>query len=202
MSQEAALGNSSSLDVQPSGDSQDETQSSSNDISSEGGEVANEIAADATYSDMSSSRSSSIYQGEQQQLGPAQSADEGCVSIEHFNSILRPATETSEPIDRHVSPSETLTVPPPPQEVLHPNALNAVLSFESPVLGHVDLNKGCFEVIQLHHNRNQQLERELDRLRKERQGLDAELLCRGSDIEYYKGVIQHLKEEEAQREGD
>ncbi|KAK6857088.1 hypothetical protein PG995_007275 [Apiospora arundinis] len=202
MSQDVALNNSSSLDVQPSSGSQDESQSSLNDVSREGGDVANEIATDATYSDISSSRSSSTDQGEQQQLGPEQSADEGCVCLEHFNSILRPATATSERTDRHVFLSGIPTAPALPQEVLRPNAPNAVLSFESPVLGHVDINKGCFDVIQLHHDRNQQLERELDRLRKERQGLDAELLCRGSDIEYYKGVIQHLKEEEAQREGD
>ncbi|KAK7973340.1 hypothetical protein PG988_007474 [Apiospora saccharicola] len=111
-------------------------------------------------------------------------------SLEHFKSILRPI-ETAQTAG-YVFPWSTGAAVAPKQ-VHFPNVSNTVLSLESPVLGTVDINKGCFELIRLHCNRHQQLKDELDKLRKERQGLDAELLCRGDDIAYYKREIDKLK---------
>lgn len=100
-------------------------------------------------------------------------------SLERFKSILRPI-ETAQRTS-HIAPWPTA-------------APASVLSLESPVFGSVDINKGCFELLMLHCDRNQQLERELAELRRERQDLDVELLCRGDDIEHYKKEIESLRE--------
>ncbi|KAK8070512.1 hypothetical protein PG997_010715 [Apiospora hydei] len=119
---------------------------------------------------------------------PPETLDSG---VEYFNTILRPAgTETNERSGYALPMSMTAAM----QHVPFPDALQPVLSLESPSLGHVDINKGCFELIQLHVERSQQLERELEELRKERRDLDTELLCRGEDIAHYKKEIERLKE--------
>ncbi|KAK7946176.1 uncharacterized protein PG986_010497 [Apiospora aurea] len=107
----------------------------------------------------------------------------------YFNTILRP-TEAIERSGHALPMPMTAAI----QHVPYPDALQPVLSLESPSLGHVDINMGCFELIQLHVERSQQLERELEELRKERKDLDTELLCRGEDIAHYKKEIERLKE--------
>ncbi|KAK8074215.1 hypothetical protein PG994_005114 [Apiospora phragmitis] len=110
-------------------------------------------------------------------------------SLEYFNFLLRPVA-TGKRTDQAFPWSVAAALL---QQVPFPNASTHVLSLESPSLGHVDINKGCFEIIRLHCDRNQDLESELAKLLRGRRDLDAELLCRGDDITYYKEEIKSLK---------
>ncbi|KAK8023666.1 hypothetical protein PG993_011732 [Apiospora rasikravindrae] len=155
--------------------------------------IAEDVTTDASGSDVSS-LDSSLYNNLAWNVYTSSetvdfSSKQSYSSLEYFNSILRPA-ERSERIGQ-VLPMSITT---PSQQASLPDALTPVLSLESPFLGHVDINKGCFDLIRLHCERNQQLERELEKLRRERRELDTELLCRGDDIAHYKKEIETLKE--------
>lgn len=151
-----------------------------------------EIDEGAATEDSDSNSSStwlSIYDGDSP-LDLAEQPEPVDTSLEHFNSILRPSG-TAESTGRFLQWSIADAAP---GQVPFPDASTPVLSLESPVLGNVGINKGCFELIMLHCNRAQELERELDKLRWERRDLNAELLCRGDDIAYYKKEIESLRE--------
>ncbi|KAK7917585.1 hypothetical protein PG985_011193 [Apiospora marii] len=172
-----------------SNDSQEKTYSNDEHASDERNNTSRGAATDDSESDYPSAWLS-VYDWDPS-LDLAERPEPVDTSLEHFN-ILRPI-ETPQRTS-HILPWPIAAPDAAPEQAPFPGPSKPVLSLESPVLGSVHINKDCFALILLHCDRNQQLERELAELRRERRDLDAELLCRGDDIAYYKKEIESLRE--------